>query len=45
MSVSITTITRNVKLAQAELTDKQRQLADTMMDKFFRVLPQVDIVM
>ena len=34
-----------MKLAQAELTDKQRQLADTMMDKFFRVLPQVDIVM
>ena len=32
-----------MKLAQAKLTDKQRHLADTIMDKFFRVLPQVHI--
>ena len=32
---------RNIKLAQAEITTEQRKLAEDMMRKFFRPLPQV----
>ena len=32
---------RNIKLAQAEISTEQRKLAEDMMRKFFRPLPQV----